>query len=183
MPNLETKAPYPDLAEARRIAQSLHAAPHERLRQTDTYFSTRQGRLKLREISALDDPAAPARAELIPYLRADTEGARVSDYLVQPVADPLGLKRLFTAMLGVEIVVEKVREVYLVDNVRIHLDAVEGLGGFLELEAVYDDADPQGADGQRGKVEALLAALHLGAGDLLAGSYRELCLAGLSDEA
>ena len=97
----------------------------------DTYFRTRAGRLKLRESSL-------SGGELIPYLRPDAGGARRSDYRVIPVDDPPGVKALLTELLGVHRVVVKQREIFLAGNVRIHLDRVEGLGTFLELEAVFD---------------------------------------------
>ena len=73
---------------------------------------------------------------------------------------------------GVEIVVDKIREIYLIGNVRIHIDAVKELGNFFELEAVYDN--PADEASELAKVEALMKAFGILSADLLNGSYREL---------
>ena len=76
--------------------------------------------------------------QLVPYLRPDQPGPRRSDYRIVPLPDPVGTKVLLTEILGLHRVVDKWREILLVGNVRIHLDRVECLGSFLELEAVFD---------------------------------------------
>jgi adenylate cyclase class 2 len=104
--------------------------------QTDTYFACQHGRLKLRE-------RAEQPAQLVAYSRPDETTPRASDYWLVPVLEPALLKAALAAALGVRVVVEKDREVFLYRNVRIHLDRVVGLGDFLELEAVLganDDA-------------------------------------------
>ena len=93
-----------------------------------------------------------------------------------PVEDAAGLKALLAAILGVHRVVAKQREIFLVDNVRIHLDRVEGLGDFLELEAVFDGS-PAAAAEQPRKVERLMRELGVRAEDLLAESYEQLLAA------
>jgi adenylate cyclase class 2 len=135
--NIELKARLADLAAARVIAKSVAT---ERLgveHQIDTYFHCPHGRLKLRQINGL-------KAELVAYQRADTAEARASDYHLVTVADAEALKQALAAALGIRVVVDKLREIYLHHNVRIHLDKVQGLGTFLELEAVLggdiDDA-------------------------------------------
>jgi predicted adenylyl cyclase CyaB len=164
--NVEVKLRCADLGAARAAALRLGARPHADEEQVDTYFAVRAGRLKLRVIDG-------SRAELIPYLRADEAGARRSDYRVIPVPDPDGTLRLLSELLGVHRVVRKRREVLLWRNVRIHLDRVEGLGSFLELEAVFDGS--AGAEAaQRDAVAGLLAALGLAAEPCIAGSYESL---------
>jgi predicted adenylyl cyclase CyaB len=164
--NLEIKARCADLAAARARAAAL-ATEHVGLdHQVDTYFVTARGRLKLRESSL-------SGGQLVPYLRPDTEAAKRSDYRVIPVEDPVGLKRLLAEILGVHRVVDKQREIFLVDNVRIHLDRVKGLGSFLELEAVFDGSAAAEAEQQR-KVEGLMQELRVAPGDLLATSYEAL---------
>ena len=164
--NIEIKAQCGDLAEARRTARAL-ATEHVGVdRQVDTYFTTRSGRLKLRESSL-------SGGQLIPYLRPDQAGPKRSDYQVIPLPAPGETKRLLTALLDVHRVVEKEREIFLVDNVRIHLDRVAGLGEFVELEAVFDasaEAEPR----ERAKVDALMAKLGIAAEDLLEASYEGL---------
>jgi len=123
-------------------------------RQVDTYFRTREGRLKLRESSL-------SGGQLIPYRRPDERAARRSDYQVIAVEDPDGLKRMLAAMLGVEKVVRKTREILLRDNVRIHVDEVEGLGAFVELEAVFDGT-PEEEARQRATVRRMMEEMGSG---------------------
>lgn len=164
--NLEIKARCPDLAAARERARRVateHVGVDE---QTDTYFRVASGRLKLRESSLWG-------GQLIPYLRPDVSGSRRSDYRVIPVEDPGGAKALLAEILGVHRIVRKRREIFLYQNVRIHLDEVEGLGSFVELEAVFDGTAADEAE-QPKKIDFLLAELHIGASDLLPGSYEGL---------
>lgn len=164
--NLEIKAPCLDLAAARAAALRLGAEPAYDESQRDTYFTTRHGRLKLRETSR-------GRAELIPYLRADQPGARRSDYRVIEVRDGEGTRALLVEILGVQRVVVKHREVLLWRNVRIHLDRVDGLGTFLELEAVFDGSAASEAEQHRA-VDWLLHELGIAREACLAGSYESL---------
>ena len=167
--NLEIKARCADLAEARRRAAAL-ATEHVGVdHQVDTYFVTARGRLKLRESSL-------SGGQLVPYLRPDQAGPKRSDYRVIPVDDPASLKVLLAEILGVHRIVDKQREIFLFENVRIHLDRVEGLGSFLELEAVFDGSPAAEAEQQR-KVDWLMKELRVAPGELLATSYEAL-LAG-----
>jgi adenylate cyclase class 2 len=164
--NLEIKARCADLEQARARARRL-ATSHLGLdRQVDTYFRTARGRLKLRESSL-------SGGQLVPYLRPDVGGPRRSDYRVLPVRDAPSLRDLLATILGVHRVVRKEREIFLYQNVRIHLDRVEGLGSFLELEAVYDGA-PEGETAEREKLAFLMAEFGVREADLVAGSYESL---------
>ena len=111
--------------------------------------------------------------QLIPYRRPDEHGPRRSDYRVIPIADPTGVKALLSELLGVHRVVRKEREIFLARNVRIHLDRVDGLGTFVELEAVFDGSPAAEAD-ERRRVDALLKELGLDGAELVAGSYEGL---------
>jgi len=127
--NVELKArdPHPDRSLER--ARALGAEDRGELRQRDTYFGAARGRLKLRE-------QEPGGAELIAYERADAAEARESRYRIAPVADPAALREALEAALGTDVVVDKRRHLLLWEGVRIHLDRVEGLGAFVELEGV-----------------------------------------------
>ena len=141
-----------------------------RLRQVDTYFDCRQGRLKLREIVG---PAPGQRvAQLIAYQRGDQAEPRLSQYGIVNAPDPNGLKCALTDTLGVLKVIEKEREVFWYQNVRIHLDCVRGLGNFLEFEAVLDDPEQQEAG--QSLVRFLLQEFEIPTGDLLANSYADM---------
>ncbi|MBM4382329.1 MAG: class IV adenylate cyclase [Deltaproteobacteria bacterium] len=164
--NLELKAHCADLDAARERAREVATEWLGVDEQVDTYFATRAGRLKLRESSR-------SGAQLLPYLRADEPGAKRSDYQVIAVEDGPGLVRQLAAMLGIHRVVRKRREIALYENVRIHLDRVEGLGSFIELEAVWDGAESGLAEQQR-KLAFLREKLGVRDADLIAGSYETL---------
>lgn len=164
--NLEIKARCADPDGFRQRAGAV-ATRHVGVdRQIDTYFTTRRGRLKLRESSL-------SGGQLIPYLRPDQPGPKDSDYAVIPVEEPGGVKALLTEILGRHRVVRKVREIWLCENVRIHLDEVEGLGSFVELEAVYDGA-PESLPEEQRKVRELMDRLEIREEDLVDLSYEGL---------
>jgi predicted adenylyl cyclase CyaB len=164
--NIEIKAGCADLAAAREVARRVATARVGLDRQVDTYFRTRAGRLKLRESSLFG-------GQLVTYLRPDRDGPKRSDYQVVPVSDAVELKRILGEILGVHRVVTKEREIFLCENVRIHLDRVEELGDFLELEAVTDGTDAAEAEGRR-KVAWLMKELGVREDDLVAVSYEGL---------
>jgi homotetrameric cytidine deaminase len=168
MRNIEFKARDPRRARTLELALALGAQDRGEIAQTDTYFSRARGRLKLRE-------QEPGEAELIQYRRADAPGARESEYRRVPAANARALRDALDAALGTLVVVEKRRRLLLHENVRIHLDEVEGLGSFLELEAV---AEP-GSDlvAEHDKVARLRARLEVGDDALVAQSYSDLLLA------
>ncbi len=164
--NIEIKARCADLPAARLKAKSVATQWLGVDRQVDTYFQTKAGRLKLRESSL-------SGAQLVPYLRPDQAGPRRSDYQVIPIEDAEVTKRLLVELLGQHAVVAKEREIALVDNVRIHLDRVEGLGEFVELEAVFDRATGDEA-AEMEKVRHLMTVLGVGTDELVEVSYEAL---------
>ena len=141
------------------------------LNQRDTYFHALNGHLKLRE-----EPGV--RAQLIAYGRPSLPAQRESRYRIVELEDAKGVQAALEGALGVRGVVEKERRLFLWGGVRIHLDRVERLGHFVELEAVIADlVAPAGA-------EALLAQLRgelkIADGDLIGGSYCDLLPAEFS---
>jgi adenylate cyclase class IV len=127
MRNLEFKAHLDDPRAVMARARELGADLYGDLRQTDTYFDAPKGRLKLRE-------TAGYQAELIYYQREEATANRGSDYEVAHSREPDALRDLLSHALGVQAVVKKRRTLLSLDATRIHLDNVEGLGNFLELE-------------------------------------------------
>lgn len=164
--NIELKARVRSLDDARGVCGQL-AAWHSSEHQVDTYFHCRQGRLKLRERG--DSPA-----QLVCYARADGAEPRASNYDLVTVEQPGGLKHALTAALGILAVVEKDREIYLHQNVRIHLDRVAGLGEFVEFEAVLSPGDDEPAAARL--VEWLAGQIGVAPADRLPGSYSDLLL-------
>jgi predicted adenylyl cyclase CyaB len=138
------------------------------LRQRDTYFQTARGRLKLRE----QEGATP---HLIAYERPDRTDSRESRYRIIEVEQADVLKDALADALGVKVVVAKERRLFLWNGVRIHLDQVDGLGSFIEFEAIAStDSDLSQEEAQ---VKALRQAFGASDDDLIGASYSDLALA------
>ena len=163
--NIEIKARVRNFDEIRRRAEDLSDSPVEVIPQEDTFFNTPHGRLKLRLL-------AEDRAQLIYYTRPDQEGPKRSDYHISHSSDPANLKRVLELAYGIRGVVRKTRYLYLVGQTRVHLDDVEGLGQFMELEVVMQEKQSD-AEGQA-IAEALMASLGVAKTDLLEGAYMDL---------
>lgn len=126
--NIEIKARVKDPIRFRQVAAKL-SSRQETLQQEDTFFASPYGRLKLRCF-------ADGTGELIYYERADETGPKQSRYWISKMPDPCSLRLALSNALGIVGVVRKNRELFLVGKTRIHLDDVEGLGMFAELEVV-----------------------------------------------
>jgi predicted adenylyl cyclase CyaB len=163
--NVEIKARIHDVDEVRARAAALSDAPSVMLEQEDTFFRVPEGRLKLRVFPS-------GKGELIAYFRPDTSGPKTSEYFLYRTADPESLKGLLVTALGVRGVVRKRRMLYLVGRTRIHLDEVEGLGAFLELEVVLEDGQPE-AEGEA-IARHLLGELGVRDEDRVAKAYIDL---------
>jgi predicted adenylyl cyclase CyaB len=163
--NIEIKARARDFAEIRTRAEVLSVTPVEVIRQEDIFFNTPQGRLKLRILS--ED-----RGQLIYYTRPDQEGPKRSDYHISHTSDPASLKRILELAYGIRGVVRKTRYLYLVGQTRVHLDEVEELGQFVELEVVMREGQSD-AEG-RAIAEGLMTSLGVEKSDLLEGAYMDL---------
>jgi adenylate cyclase class 2 len=164
MRNLEAKFHLADLDCARRAAEALGYSERGVLVQRDTFFRVASGKLKLRE--------EPAGAWLIHYGRDQTGGLQLSNYQIVAVPDAAAIRTILAAALGVIAEVRKRRTLLRRDHVRLHLDRVEGLGEFGEIEAVIAPGDDP--ERSRGAVDELLRALGVASGDLIEQSYFEL---------
>jgi len=146
-------------------ARELSDTPVEVIPQTDTFFPTEKGRLKLREL-------APDRAQLIYYERPDQDGPKRSDYSLFETADPAALRQVLARAFGVRGTVKKVRHLYLIGQTRVHLDEVIDLGDFMELEVVLR---PGQSDEEGHRVaEHLLQELGVSDQDLMDVAYMDL---------
>jgi predicted adenylyl cyclase CyaB len=163
--NVEIKARAADPAGIRRRAGELAGGPPEILEQDDTFFQCDHGRLKLRVLSE-------ESAELIWYERPDTEEPSQSSYVVYPSTDPGTLRQALSRALEVRGRVRKIRALFLAGNTRIHLDEVEGLGSFVELEVVLGEHETF-ADGERVARE-IMEALEIRQEDLLDRAYVDM---------
>jgi len=130
--NVEIKARVDDPETLHALAQGLADEGPIELMQQDTFFNCPNGRLKLRELS-------PQHGQLIFYRRDDTRGPKESSYLISPTSDPRSLRDTLAAALGISGRVSKRRLLFLAGSTRIHLDQVDGLGAFLELEVALED--------------------------------------------
>ena len=163
--NVEIKARARDMAALRERVAALADEGPEVIDQHDTFYPCARGRLKLRRLGA-------DSGELIHYARHDTSGPRASDYVIAACSDPAALHRTLSGALGTLGDVRKRREVWRAGRTRIHPDAVEGLGDFLELEVVL--ADGEGIDAGEREARRLMAALDVADGDLVAVTYLDL---------
>lgn len=147
--------------------------PNE-LIQSDTFFESKIGRLKLREFA--DDQMA----ELIFYHRTDQTGPKTSNYQLIPIPEPDMLKMALEQSNGIREVVKKQRTLYLIGQTRIHLDRVERLGSFLELEVVLrsDQSPEQGVE----VANSLMDTLQITPDQLIENAYVDLLLAKLTPE-
>ena len=163
--NVEIKARIESIEAVLPLALDLADGPPEAIAQDDTFFTCAIGRLKLRVF-------ADGRGELIAYARPDALGPKTSDYAIAPVAEPDALRATLARALGTGGRVIKQRTLLLVGRTRVHLDRVEGLGDFLELEVVLRDGES--ADDGVAVAHELLRALRVDAAQLVSGAYVDL---------
>jgi predicted adenylyl cyclase CyaB len=163
--NIEIKARARDFADLRRRAEALSGGPARVIPQVDTFFNCSRGRLKLRELE-------PGHAQLVFYVRPDASGPKRSDYRIFETTHAEDLKSTLGMALGVRGVVRKTRQLYLVGQTRVHLDEVEGLGQFVELEVVMSEGQPE-AEG-RATAAALMQDLGINPADLLEVAYMDM---------
>jgi predicted adenylyl cyclase CyaB len=133
--NIEIKARIESAdAWSAKIAALADRGPID-IAQDDTFFRCGTARLKLRAFS-------DGSGELIYYRRADEYGPKESFYLRSPTSAPDSLRECLTSAYGQVGRVRKHRKLFLVGRTRVHLDEVEGLGDFLELEVMLVDDEP-----------------------------------------
>jgi len=126
--NVEIKAKCYKPRNVRRILKSKNAFYKGRDHQVDTYFKVSGGRLKLRE--------GKIENYLIYYVREDKKGPKKSTVILLKAEPKSPLKEMLVKALEVLVVVEKHRDIYFIDNVKFHIDAVTDLGSFIEIEAM-----------------------------------------------
>jgi predicted adenylyl cyclase CyaB len=167
--NIEIKARIESVAQLTpRVAELASEGPLE-IAQDDTFFACENGRLKLRAFS--NDAG-----ELIFYRRANQSGPKESFYIRSPTSSPESLRESLSLAYGQIGRIRKYRTLFLVGRTRVHLDRVEGLGHFLELEVVLVDDESS----EHGILEAsqLMAKLGIQPGQLVEGAYLDLMKAG-----
>ncbi len=163
--NVEIKARVDDFMRLKSAAAALGEGPVECLDQQDVFFAVPAGRLKLRRLKG-------AYGELIHYERPDLGGPKVSRYLIAPTTNPEALEAILARVLPVAGTVTKKRWVYRAGQTRIHLDQVENLGDFVELEVVLRP-DQTEAEGEAIALD-LMNRLGIRAEQLVQGAYIDL---------
>ncbi len=135
--------------------------------QIDTYFNSKIGRLKLRE--------GNIENSLINYERENIKGSKKSKIILYRHEPNTALKEILTKQLGVKVVVDKVRKIYFIDNVKFHFDNVKNLGLFIEVEAI-DEKGYFTVEELKEQCDSYLRFFGLNDSDLIGNSYSDLIL-------
>jgi predicted adenylyl cyclase CyaB len=165
--NIEIKARSNNQGLIREILKSHHAEFRGVDNQTDTYFKAKNGRLKLRE--------GTIENSLVHYQREDKAGPKQSNVTLFKADPKSSLKEILTNALGVLVIVDKLREIYFIDNIKLHIDVVKDLGTFVEIEAIDSDGSI-GKDRLLEQCQHYLNLFGISKEDLIANSYSDLLL-------
>jgi predicted adenylyl cyclase CyaB len=166
--NVEIKARVDDLERLHRRIKVIATSAPALIFQDDTFFACATGRLKLREFE-------DGTGELIFYQRADGTGPKEAFYVRAPTSNPASLRQALTLAYSQIGRVKKQRTLYLTGRTRIHVDSVEGLGDFLELEVVL--AENESAEAGTREAEQIAASLGIVKASLVEGAYLDLLAA------
>jgi predicted adenylyl cyclase CyaB len=165
--NVEIKARCQQLDLVRQLLL-LHDADYKGTDlQTDTYFPCPHGRLKLRQ--------GNIENALIFYARENAAGPKGSTVNMMGVEKGPELRSLLADALGIKVEVVKRREIYFINNVKFHLDQVDPLGTFVEIEAI-DKEGTIGEEALRQQCDQYMQLLQIQPGDLVQGSYSDMLL-------
>lgn len=167
MKNIELKIKIDKISALERSLIRIGAKRVGVLIQIDIYYYSKSGRLKMREINNKE-------FQLIHYLRPDSSTHKISQYQIVEFDKISGktMENILQDVLGVMVVVKKKRILWMYGNTRIHLDKVEGLGEFLELESVVKD----GVAAARKEYDYLMKVLNLNSYPKEKKSYSDLLL-------
>jgi predicted adenylyl cyclase CyaB len=135
--------------------------------QVDTYFNVMTGRLKLRE--------GHIENALIHYEREDIAGAKSSHVLLYQHTPDKALKEILIKTLGIKAVVDKKRKIYFINHVKFHFDTVDGLGSFVEVEAI-DKNGNIGKEQLQAQCDQYAALFSLNKEDFCSLSYSDMIL-------
>jgi adenylate cyclase class 2 len=166
--NIEFKARAADIDSLERKLLELVPVFIGQDVQVDTYFNVQEGRLKLRE--------GNIENALIWYQRPDTAGAKRSDIILYQHSPHQALKDILIKLHGIKVVVSKRRKIYFIDNVKFHFDRLDGLGTFVEVEAIDTKGEMNTAILQE-QCEKYAAFFGIGPGDYIEQSYSDMLLA------
>ncbi|MFZ1289098.1 MAG: class IV adenylate cyclase [Melioribacteraceae bacterium] len=162
--NLEIKIKLESFNEILVRISRIHIIEKNTISQKDIYYKVKNGLLKLRSYNN--------NYELIKYNRNEQNGERWSEYSVLKLSGE-SVENYFNDLFDLEIIVEKVREIFIYKNTRIHLDEVKNLGKFLELETVVKNISQ---DEAKLEFEKVVKLLNLDVKNQIRKSYRDLIL-------
>jgi predicted adenylyl cyclase CyaB len=162
---IEVKARCSDPDAVRNTMRSRNARYVGLDRQVDTYFRVDSGRLKLRE--------GTIERFLIHYDRRDGNGPKQSNVILYEVEPDSSLKEILARSLGIRTVVVKQREIYFIGNVKFHIDRVENLGSFVEIEAIDSDGSI-GTDRLGAQCRQYIELLGISQDDFITNSYSDM---------
>lgn len=129
--NYEIKCPLNDFREIRQKLISMKNISRHTEKQIDIYYKVKNGRIKLRIIN-------DTFGNLIYYSRDESKGKRISKYNISVTKDFIELDLILKTQFKVLISVIKKREIFVLNNIRFHIDNVKSLGKFLEIEIIYE---------------------------------------------
>ena len=160
---IKAKCTTPQKVEAILLAHEAQYIGEDH--QIDTYFNTTTGRLKLRE--------GTIENNLIAYIRSNQAGPKQSDIVLYPSKDAVTLKAALKSTLGIKVIVDKRRKIFFINNVKFHIDMVENLGNFVEIEAIDTDRTLTVTQLQE-QCEYYMELLSIQKNDLIKVSYSDL---------
>jgi len=164
---VELKAKIDNIDKVREKILKLNAEFIGKFHQIDTYFNVPKGRLKLREVEG------KPYAQLIYYERENIATPKKSEVFILEISNPEEFKEKTEKILGVKSVVDKVREVYVYRETKIHLDSVKKLGCFIEFEKETLESE---IEETKSFLEKLMKKLEIRWENLIESSYGELIL-------
>ena len=165
--NFEFKATTKDLDGLEKKLLELNPIYVGADRQTDTYFNVSKGRLKLRE--------GNIENSLIYYERKNVADAKQSDVLLYPHQRDPSLKNILTRLHGIKVVVNKIRKIYFIENVKFHFDNIDELGTFVEVEAI-DNTGKIGVQKLKEQCKQYADLFEIKSEDYISLSYSDLSL-------
>jgi predicted adenylyl cyclase CyaB len=136
-------------------------------KQTDTYFNIPIGRLKLRE--------GNIENALIFYERTDIAGAKKSNVQLYQHKPDKSLKDILIKVHGIKVVINKVRKIYFIENVKFHFDTIKELGTFIEVEAI-DNSGDIGIENLKEQCKKYAEFFKIKRADYISLSYSDLIL-------
>lgn len=165
---MEIKAIFPELDLARKRLSKVGGKYIGTFRQVDVYFKVKKGRLKIRNVDNSDV------SQLVYYTRADVKGPKKSEIILVKLDKKEGekLKEILAEILGVRTIIKKTRGIYEYRGARVHLDDVEGLGRFIEIE--FPISPGRKEEECRKIVEEIMEELEISKQALLEVSYSDL---------